>query len=37
MSPIASYDLSDKIDSISYKNIDKFLELPRLDTNNFKQ
>ena len=32
-----NYALTTKADSISYKNIDKFLELPRFDTNDFKQ
>ena len=32
-----NYALTTKVGSISYKNIDKFLELPRLDANDFKQ
>jgi len=32
-----NYALTTKVGSISYKNIDKFLELPRFDTNDFKQ
>jgi len=32
-----NYALTTKVDSISYNNIDKFFELPRFDTNDFKQ
>ena len=32
-----NYALTIKMGSISNKNIDKFLELPRFDTNDFKQ
>ena len=32
-----NYALTTKVGSISNKNIDKFLELPRFDTNDFKQ
>ena len=32
-----NYALTTKVGSISHKNIDKFLELPRLDANDFKQ